>query len=194
MNRKIIFASRNAGKIKEVKKIMDGIDAEFVSLLDLNDLSEISETGFTFEENAKIKAIEVYNKYNVPAVGDDSGLSVEQLAGAPGVFSARYAGMGASDDDNNRKLIRELEKFVEPHHAKYICCAVYYDGKNFKITNGEVTGNITKEPRGENGFGYDPFFVPDGYSQTMAELTLTEKNKISHRSIAFKNLKNMLQL
>ena len=163
-------------------------------MLDLNDLSEIDESGTTFEENAKIKAAEVYNKYKIPAIGDDSGLSVEQLFGAPGVYSARYAGPGANDDDNNRKLLRELEKFKEPHHAKYICFAVYFDGENYDVADGEVEGIIVKEPRGNNGFGYDPFFVPDGYEQTMGELPLDEKNKISHRSKAFNNLKNALKL
>ncbi len=194
MKGKIIFASKNKGKIKEVKKIFKEIDFELISLLDLNDFSEIEETGNTFEENAKIKATEVFNKYRIPSISDDSGLSVEQLYGAPGVFSARYAGKGANDEDNNRKLIRELEKFNEPHHAKYICYAVYFDGKNYKIADGEVKGTIIKEPRGENGFGYDPFFVPDGYNQTMAELSLDEKNKISHRSKAFKNLSRILSL
>lgn len=194
MNRKIIFASKNAGKIREVKKILDGAEIELISLLDLNDLSEIKETGSTFEENAKIKAIEVFNKYKIPSIGDDSGLSVEQLFGAPGVYSARFAGLGANDEDNNRKLLRELEKFNEPHYAKYICCAVYFDGENFTITEGGVKGTIIKEPRGNNGFGYDPFFVPEGYTKTMGELPLEEKNKISHRSKAFYNLKIALKL
>ena len=194
MKKKIIFASKNEGKIREVKKIFEDADVELISLVDLNDNSQIDEKGDTFEENAKIKSFEVFSKYKIPAVGDDSGLSVEQLYGAPGVFSARFAGLGASDEDNNRKLIRELEKFNEPHHAKYICCAVYFDGEKYRISNGEVKGNIIKEPRGSNGFGYDPFFVPEGYAQTMAELSLEEKNIISHRSIAFKNLKNILQL
>ena len=179
MKRKIIFASKNQGKIREVKKIIDGADIELVSLLDLNDLSEIDESGTTFEENAKIKAAKVYNKYKIPAIGDDSGLSVEQLFGAPGVYSARYAGPGANDDDNNRKLLRELEKFKEPHHAKYVCFAVYFDGENYAVAEGEVEGIIIKESRGNNGFGYDPFFVPEGYEQTMGELPLDEKNKRS---------------
>ena len=194
MKGKVIFASKNEGKIREVKKIFEGINFELISLLDLNDFQEIDETGDTFEENAKIKATEVFNKYKIPSISDDSGLSVEQLYGAPGVFSARYAGKGANDEDNNRKLIRELEKFNEPHHAKYICYAVYFDGKNYKVADGEVKGTIIKEPRGENGFGYDPFFVPDGYNQTMAELSLDEKNKISHRSKAFKNLNKILTI
>jgi XTP/dITP diphosphohydrolase len=194
MKGKVIFASKNEGKIREVKKIFEGINFELISLLDLNDFQEIDETGDTFEENAKIKATEVFNKYKIPSISDDSGLSVEQLYGAPGVFSARYAGKGANDEDNNRKLIRELEKFNEPHHAKYICYAVYFDGKNYKVADGEVKGTIIKEPRGENGFGYDPFFIPDGYNQTMAELSLDEKNKISHRSKAFKNLNKILTI
>jgi XTP/dITP diphosphohydrolase len=194
MNGKVILASKNKGKIKEVKKIFEVINFELISLIDLNDLSEIDETGNTFEENAKIKATEVFNKYKIPSISDDSGLSVEQLYGAPGVFSARYAGKGANDEDNNRKLIRELEKFNEPHHARYICYAVYFDGKNYKVADGEVKGTIIKTPRGDNGFGYDPFFIPLGYNRTMAELSLDEKNKISHRSKAFKNLSRILKL
>ncbi len=191
MKREIIFASKNRGKIKEVKEILND-DIELVSLLDLNDSAEIEESGNSFEENARIKAFEVFKKYRIPSIGDDSGLHVEQLYGVPGIYSARYAGIGATDEDNNRKLIRELEKFAEPHPAKYICYAVYFDGSNYKISSGEVKGNIIKIPRGLNGFGYDPFFVPEGYSQTMAELSLEEKNKISHRSIAFRKLKDIL--
>jgi XTP/dITP diphosphohydrolase len=194
MKKKMIFATQNKGKIKEVNDIFYGSGIEFIPLPEIDNKLEIEETGLTFEENARIKATEVFNKYRVPVMSDDSGLSVAQLDGAPGVFSARYAGKGATDDDNNRKLIRELEKFNEPHHAAYICCAVYYDGKQYNVSSGEVRGMIIKNSRGKNGFGYDPFFVPEGYSQTMAELTLEEKNNISHRSKAFKNLKNILQL
>ena len=191
MKSRIIFASKNSGKIKEVKEILND-DIELVSLLELNDFAEIEESGNSFEENARIKALEVFKKYKIPSIGDDSGLQVEQLYGAPGIYSARYAGIGATDEDNNRKLIRELGKFIGPHPAKYICYAVYFDGSNYKTSSGEVKGNIIKMPRGQNGFGYDPFFVPEGYSQTMAELSLEEKNKISHRSIAFRKMKEIL--
>ena len=194
MKDKIIFATQNKGKIKEVNDIFRNSGIEFIPLPDINDRLQIEETGLTFEENARIKAIEVFKKFGIPAISDDSGLSVAQLDGAPGVFSARFAGNGATDEDNNRKLIRELEKFNEPHHASYICYAVYYNGEQYKVSNGEVRGTIIKTPRGKNGFGYDPFFIPEGYLLTMAELTLEEKNNISHRSKAFKNLKNILQL
>jgi XTP/dITP diphosphohydrolase len=194
MKNKIILASKNKGKIKEVREIWDGTDIDLISLIDLEDFSEIEESGTTFEQNARIKAEAVYRKYKLPSIADDSGIIAEQLFGAPGVYSARYAGIDAADEDNNRKLIRELEKFKEPHYASYICFAVFFDGNEFKIARGEVKGKIIKEPRGQNGFGYDPLFIPEGYSLTMGELPADEKNKISHRGKAFKNLKNILHL
>jgi len=189
---KIIFASKNKGKIKEVKDILSGADFEIVTLLDLNDTENIIEDGITFEENAKIKASHIFNKYKIPVIADDSGLVVDQLDGGPGVFSARYSGPDATDESNNIKLLRELKPLHEPHHAKYVCSAVYYNGDKYLTANGEIKGRITLNPKGVNGFGYDPFFIPENYSVTMAELDLSEKNKISHRSKAFHKLKTQL--
>ena len=109
-----------------------------------------------------------------------------------GVFSARYAGLSASDKQNNDKLLRKLEEFPQPHKAKFICVAVYFFGTDFFVTNGEVTGQIIKVPKGINGFGYDPLFIPDEYNQTMAELNSDIKNKISHRFKAFNQLKKYI--
>jgi XTP/dITP diphosphohydrolase len=189
---KIIFASRNNGKIKEVKDILSGTSLEIVSLLDLNDNENIIEDGKTFEENAMIKASHVFNKYKIPVIADDSGLAVDQLNGEPGVFSSRYSGPNATDTQNNSKLIEELKHLPEPHHARYICSAVYYDGEEYLTTEGEERGIITLNAKGNHGFGYDPLFIPENYSVTMAELDPTEKNKISHRAKAFNELKKKL--
>lgn len=189
---KMIFASRNNGKIKEVTKILEDSNFELLSLNDFDNIPNIVEDGETFEENARIKAETVYKQFSIPAIGDDSGIVVEQLDEKPGIYSARYAGGNATDDDNNKKLLMELRDFPHPHKAKFVCNAVYYDGKQYLTAIGEVKGKITDIPKGKNGFGYDPLFIPDGYSITMAELSLEEKNKISHRAKAFTLLKRLL--
>ena len=125
----IIFASRNKGKIQEVKDILVDTGLHIISLLDLNDHEDIIEDGLTFEENAVKKAAHVFNKYKIPIIADDSGLVVDQLNGQLGVHSARYSGPNATDDQNNMKLIEELKHLPEPHPAKYFCSAVYYNGE-----------------------------------------------------------------
>lgn len=190
--KKIVLASKNRGKIKEVKHILQNSEIELISLLDFEDFPEIEETGTTFRENAVIKAEAVYNRLGIPAIGDDSGLAVDQLNGGPGVYSARYSGENATDEKNNKKLIKELKNFPEPHPAKFVCTAVYFDGRAYITAVGEIAGRIINEPRGENGFGYDPYFLPDGYDITTAEMPLEEKNKISHRSKAFNELKILI--
>lgn len=190
---KIIFASQNAGKIREVKSILAVNDLEIISLIDLNDFEEIQEDGDTFEKNANKKAVHVYNKYKLPVIADDSGLSVEQLDGRPGVHSARYSGEKATAEQNNLKLIEELRTLPAPHYAAFICFAVYYDGRESISADGAIKGVITISPRGNSGFGYDPLFIPENHVNTMAELDPAEKNKISHRFIAFTGLKNKLK-
>lgn len=190
---KIIFASQNKGKIVEVKQILNGLKIELLSLLDFENIPEIIENGKTFEENAKIKAVRTNEKFNLPSIGDDSGLVVEQLNGEPGIYSARYSGENATDEKNNKKLINELKNFDEPHRAKFVCTAVYFDGKNYLKADGELRGRIIKQPKGKKGFGYDPHFIPDSYSKTTAEMNLDEKNKISHRAKAFNQLKDILK-
>ena len=190
--KEIIFASKNEGKVKEVRHILNGINVKILSLNDVSFVDEIHETGDTFEENAKIKAETVYYKLKLPTIADDSGIVALQLGNEPGVFSARYAGENATDEENNSKLLKRLESFPEPHKAKFICAAVYYFGADFIVAMGEIAGSIIKEPRGSNGFGYDPLFLPDGFDKTTAELPPEIKNKISHRYRAFDQLKRYL--
>lgn len=189
----ILIATTNKGKMNDIREIFKDLNLEILSFLDFDKYPEVIEDGNTFESNAIKKAKAAYEFFKLPVIADDSGLSVEQLNGAPGVISARYAGENASDDDNNNKLIRELEKFPEPHLAKYICVAVYYNGTDLKAVYGDCKGRIIKQGRGSNGFGYDPYFMPDGYELTMGELSLQEKNKISHRLKAFEQLKDIIK-
>lgn len=191
--KKVIFASKNKGKVKEVRHILSELKIQIVSLLDFNESIDIKETGTTFEENAFIKAKEVYDKLKIPTIADDSGLVVEQLNGEPGVYSSRYAGEKCDDQANNKKLLGELKKYPEPHPAKFVCAAIYYNGEKKIVSFGEIKGRIIGEERGKNGFGYDPLFVPDGYSFTSAELDPSEKNSISHRFKAFNALKDQLR-
>jgi XTP/dITP diphosphohydrolase len=192
MMRRIIFASKNEGKVREVRHILNGVNAEILSLNDVGFTDEIHETADTFEGNAKIKAEIIYNKFKLPTIADDSGIVAMQLGNEPGVYSARYAGENATDEDNNRKLLERLKSYPEPHKGKFICAAVYYFGADFIVAMGEIAGSIIKEPRGTNGFGYDPLFLPDGYDKTTAELPSEIKNKISHRFRAFDQLKKHL--
>ena len=192
MTNKIIFASKNEGKVKEVRHILDGINSVILSLNDVGFTDEIHESADTFEGNAKIKAKIIYDKFKLPTIADDSGIVAIQLGNEPGVYSARYAGENATDEENNLKLLERLESFPEPHKAKFVCAAVYYFGTDFKVAMGEIVGRIIKQPRGTNGFGYDPLFLPDGYDKTTAELPPDVKNKISHRFRAFNQLKKYL--
>ncbi|HOI30776.1 MAG TPA: RdgB/HAM1 family non-canonical purine NTP pyrophosphatase [Melioribacteraceae bacterium] len=189
---KIIFASQNQGKVKEVKSIFNNSRFEIISLYDLGNNIDVEETGETFAENAWLKAEAVYKIYNEPTFADDSGLMVEQLDGRPGVISARYAGENCTFADNNLKVIKELSSFPEPHKAKFISHAVFYDGLNRIDAVGELHGIVIKEERGTAGFGYDPIFIPDGYEQTISQLDFELKNKISHRAGSFKKLKESL--
>ncbi|MCW8817918.1 MAG: RdgB/HAM1 family non-canonical purine NTP pyrophosphatase [Ignavibacteriaceae bacterium] len=190
--KEIIFASKNEGKVKEVRHILNGINAKILSLNDIGFKDEIPETAYTFEGNAKIKADAVYNRFKLPTIADDSGIVAVQLGNEPGVFSARFAGENATDEANNKKLLEKLNDFPEPHRAKFVCAAVYYFGADFFTAIGEVEGVIIKQPRGANGFGYDPLFLPNGYDKTTAELPPEIKNKISHRFKAFDQLKKYL--
>ena len=185
---KIIFATQNKGKADEVKEIFANSSIEIISLYDLGNNIDIEEHGTTFRENAFIKAKAVYDIYREPVVADDSGLSIEQLDGRPGVYSARYSGENCTYEDNNLKVIEELKDFPEPHMAKFISYAVYYDGKKEIEAIGELHGRIIKEQRGTNGFGYDPIFIPDGYEKTISEMDFKLKNEISHRARSFNQL------
>ncbi len=190
--KQILLATTNKGKLHDVKEILKDIDIEILSFLNFKDYPDVEEVGLTFLENAELKVKAAFDKYRIPSVGDDSGLEAFQLNGEPGIYSARYAGDDADDEKNNLKLIKKLSDFPEPHPGRFVCAAVYYDGKDFKSAIGEVRGNIIKTPRGKNGFGYDPLFIPDGYIITTAEMSHEQKNRISHRLNAFKELKKYL--
>jgi len=190
--KQILLATTNKGKVEDVKEILKELEVEILSFLDFDDYPEVEETGKTFLENAELKAKAAFEKYGIPSFGDDSGLESFQLNGEPGIYSARYAGENTDDHKNNLKLINNLSQFPEPHPGRFVCAAVYYDGIKFRSAIGEVRGNIIKSPRGKNGFGYDPLFIPNGYNITTAEMSHEEKNKISHRLNAFKELKKFL--
>jgi XTP/dITP diphosphohydrolase len=191
--KKLIIATTNQGKLKEIKRILAGIQYEILSLADFEKIPDIVEDGESFIENAEKKAREAYDILRFPVIADDSGLSVAQLGGRPGVYSARYAGGNASDLENNQRIISELKRLPSPHSARFICTAVYYDGNRYISATGELYGEIILEPRGSNGFGYDPLFIPEGFVNTLAELSVEEKNTISHRAKAFNKLKSMIQ-
>ena len=184
---KIVFASANKNKIREVQVLMSellGDDVEVLSLADIGYFDDIEETGETFEENALIKA-RVAAGFGYIGIADDSGLAVDALNGAPGVYSARYCGYHGSDEENNAKLLRELEGFSD-RSAAYVCaiaCA-FPDGREPIVTKGDVRGEILTSPRGNGGFGYDPLFWYDPYGSTFAEITPEQKNAISHRAKA----------
>ncbi len=188
----LIVASNNKNKIKEIKEIFKGFDCNIKSLKDINFNCDIEETGTTFEENSLIKARTIYNLYHTAVIADDSGLMVEALNGEPGVYSHRYAGPEEDDCANNLKLINNL-KGVSNRNAKYVCVITYINALGKVVqTRGEVHGTIIDEAQGNNGFGYDPYFYIESFNRTMAELSLEEKNTISHRSIALNKLKELI--
>jgi XTP/dITP diphosphohydrolase len=190
--KKIIFATGNEHKAEEVRAIFSDLDIEIITLKQLENPPEIIEDGSTFEENSLIKARTIFAKYRMPVLADDSGLEVDQLDGAPGIYSARYGGEEGNFKKNNEKLLEELSNFPKPHKARFVCVVSFIDESREITAEGELPGEIIDEYRGENGFGYDPLFVPVGYSKTLAEISSDEKNKISHRARAFEKMKKLL--
>lgn len=188
---KVILASRNAGKIREIGAILAKYDMEVISRDDAGiPTFEVEETGDTFEENSYIKAKAIMDIANVPTIADDSGIMVEALNGEPGVYSARFAGEGCTPLDNNIKMM-ELLKDVpdEERGASFVSVItmLFPDGRKL-VARGEVHGTLLREMRGEHGFGYDPLFVPDGCTETFGEMDPAEKNKISHRARSLEKL------
>lgn len=192
---KLILASNNAKKLKELKAILADMDVELMSQREAGCDFEVDETGTTFAENAWLKAIAVYEATGEATVADDSGLMVEALNGEPGVYSARYApgGHEATDKEKYEYLLSKLEG-VEQRAAKFvtsICCIL--PGGDIIRTTGECRGEILPYPHGEGGFGYDPVFKPDGYDTSMAVLGPEVKNQISHRANALREFKKELR-
>lgn len=183
---KLVFATNNKHKLEEVCSIL-GNKIEILSLSDINCFDEIDETAETLEGNALIKARYIYNKYNVNCFADDTGLEVESLGGEPGVYSARYAGEQNDSQANMNKLLQNLTGKKNRNAQFRTVIALIINGEE-KLLNGIVKGTITEEKQGDSGFGYDPIFIPEGFSMSFAQMSSEEKNSISHRYRATKKL------
>ena len=186
MPQNLVFATKNKNKIKEIEAALSG-DFILKSLNDIGCREGLAETGKTLQENAFQKAQFVAKNYHVNCFSDDTGLEVEALNGQPGVFSARYAGIANDSEKNIQKLLQEL-KGIQNRSAQFRTVICLILGNETHYFEGIVTGKILESPVGENGFGYDPIFVPDGYNISFAQMSLEQKNQISHRAIAFKKL------
>ncbi|CUS96643.1 XTP/dITP diphosphohydrolase [Candidatus Kryptobacter tengchongensis] len=199
---KLVLATKNKHKVEEIKQILKiYLDDELYSRIeilsagDFIGVPEIEEDGKTYIENALKKAKEIHKFTGLPSIADDSGIEVDFLNGEPGVYSARYAGLRATDEENNRKLLKKLEGVpLEKRTATFKCVIAYVNKNEEKIFEGETKGKVIFEPRGMGGFGYDPLFVPDGYELTYAEMPEDLKNKISHRSKAIQKFAEFLTL
>ena len=189
---KLLVASNNKNKLKEIREIL-GDGFEIVSLREAGIVSDPEETGKTFAENAYIKAKRGMDASGLPCLADDSGLCVEALGGAPGVYSARFAGEPCDNEKNNALLLKKLHG-VSDRRASYVCsiCLLFPDGRKI-CTEGVCTGQITEVPSGTGGFGYDPLFRSDDLNKTLAEATAEEKNRISHRGRALEKLERILK-
>lgn len=193
---KVVAATNNKHKLEEIRDILKDIGYEVLSLNDVGIKIDIEENGTTFRENALIKAREIWKLTGKASIADDSGLEVFALNGAPGVYSARYAGVEGEEKDkaNNKKLLEKMKEIPEhKRQARFVSSIafIFPDGKEI-VTEGYIYGTIGYNEKGENGFGYDPIFIIDGLDKTMAELTSEEKNKISHRANALEELKKEL--
>lgn len=191
MTGRIVLATRNEGKVREIRQILadvlDELGCELVGIGDFPGVEDVVESGVTFEANARLKAEAAVAATGLPALADDSGLSVHVLGGAPGVFSARWAGRHGDDAANNALLLAQLGDVPEEHRgAEFVCAAVLAlpDGRS-AVQYGRFPGVLVREPRGENGFGYDPLLQLEGDTRTSAELPPAEKNARSHRGAAF---------
>lgn len=183
---KLVFASNNQNKINEIKSMLPK-SIELLSLKDIGCIEDIPETAKTIEGNAILKANYITEKYNLPCFADDTGLEVEALNGEPGVYSARYAGESKNSDDNMNKLLDNLkDKSNRNAHFKTVI-ALNIDNNQY-LFEGIAKGEIITEKKGEKGFGYDPIFIPEGFSTTFAEMEMSEKAKLSHRGIATRKL------
>ncbi|MDQ1537133.1 MAG: XTP/dITP diphosphohydrolase [Actinomycetota bacterium] len=189
--RRIVLATRNGHKVRELhtllKDLLEELEIEIVGMGEFPDVAEVVETGVTFAENATLKAVAAAQATGLPALADDSGLAVDVLGGAPGVFSGRWAGTHGQDRANLELLLGQLYDVADENRAAaFVCAAVLAlpDG-TVVVREGRMPGRVAREPRGDNGFGYDPVLLLDGDTRTSAELTFEEKNAISHRAKAF---------
>lgn len=191
---KIVLATHNQHKMEELSAVLEDLDLQVLTLDDFPEITEIEETGNTLLENSLLKARTVFERTGLPALGDDTGLEVDALNGAPGVYSARYAGESATYEDNWKKLLDELKDIHGSNRTARFHTVISLVDENRELwTEGVVEGLITTEPRGNNGFGYDPVFLIPELQKTFAELSAREKNSRSHRGNALRNLCKLLQ-
>ncbi len=189
---KVVLATRNEHKIVELRTILadTGVRIDLIGVHEFPDLPDVAETGVTFAENALLKAVETARRTGLPSIADDSGLCVDVLGGAPGIFSARWAGKHGDDTANLDLLLAQLSDILDVHRKAHFACAAALalpDGTEV-VREGRIDGVLLHERRGAHGFGYDPIFRPDGHDRTTAELSPAEKNAISHRTRAFQAL------
>lgn len=192
---KAVVATKNKKKMAELIAAFDGLDIDIVPLSSFEEIPDPVEDGVTFEENAVIKAKHYAKRLGVPAIADDSGLTIEKLGGAPGVYSARYCGHHGSDDENNAHMVKEMRRIgAADSPAAYECALAFVNPGDGTIltAHGRVSGEITLIPRGQGGFGYDPYFYLDN-GRTMAELTPEEKDAVSHRGEAIRAMRPLLE-
>lgn len=191
MSQKLLLATRNQGKIVEFRRILDALapgEIELVGLEEFPDLHDVDETGTTFQENALLKAREMSEATGLPAIADDSGLCVDALNGDPGIFSARWAGEHGNDKANLEKVLEQLKDVPDGERTGYFICvaALYLPDGRTHCEEGRFLGTILRSPIGENGFGYDPIFQPEGLSISSAEMSSEEKDAMSHRGKALR--------
>ncbi len=188
-----VLASNNAGKLREMREMLAGAGIDVISQSEAGVGFSVDETGSTFEENSRLKAMMAVTLTGMPSIADDSGLCVDALGGAPGVYSARYGGDQAETDTERMHLLLRNMQGQTLRSARFVSCICCVFPNGDMITaRGECPGIITTEPRGENGFGYDPIFLPDGFEQTMAEMSQETKNMISHRARALEDFRKGL--
>lgn len=195
MGKTLLIGSRNRGKAAELSALLEELDWDVLTLNEFPEVPEPVEDGATFEENALKKARYFSERFGVCCVADDSGLVVDALGGAPGVFSARYSGLNATDVTNNEKLLAALKDVPEQGRtARFVCCAVLVcPGSEPHVEMGLAEGSIAGSPRGGRGFGYDPLFVPAGFDRTFGEMEISEKHSLSHRGKALRKLRAYLE-
>jgi len=191
---KLVLATNNLHKVREIKSLLSDLEVEILTPKDLNNFPELREEGSTLEENAISKAKVTNHFTGLPSLADDTGLEVEALNGAPGVRSARFAGETATYDDNNRKLLSQLRGLPENERSAVFRCviAVAFGEEEIQTVEGRAEGFIIEKPRGEEGFGYDPIFYFPPLGKTFAELSPDEKNRVSHRAEALRRAKELL--
>ncbi len=191
---KLVLATNNKHKIREIKSLLEGMNIRVLTKNDFSIFPEIEETEDTLEANARLKALGIFEFTGLPSLADDSGIEVDYLDGAPGVYSARYAGDECTFEDNNRKLLTQLAGVPrERRTARFRCIiAIAFRSTDVRTVEGRIEGLITTEPRGREGFGYDPIFELPELGRTFAELSDAEKNKISHRGLALVEAKKLL--